>query len=120
MIINTEIVIIFISSIIILGILADDIRLRIARKRLINSIVQITLDNSTLQKKLADATNSPAEVDGFIKFLSDSRESAYEYIENVQEALKNYLNAINENDQEKATAYRLELFAYLPDQTSNN
>ena len=47
--------------------------------------------------------------DGFIKFLSQSRESAFTYIEEVQEAIGNYANDKTEDNYNK-------LISFLPNQ----
>lgn len=86
------------------------------RKTLV-SVAQLILDKEKLAHKLDKATleNSKEVNEGFIKFLSDSRQSAFDYIENVQEAIQNYLTSVENNDDVAMKAYRMELFSYLPE-----
>lgn len=113
--VSNEVLIAFLSSIVVIAIAIDDIRLRLDKKRLINSVVQLSLDITVLRKQLQDAKVSPTELDGFVKFLSESRESAFEYIEDVQKAIMNYLVAVQNNDNDGMVTSRLELFSYLPE-----
>jgi hypothetical protein len=112
---SIEAIIVFVSSIIIISIAIDDIRLRLDKKRLIDSIVQLSLDLTLTRKSLQDAKVSPTELDGFVKFLSDSRSSAYDYIESVQAAIERYLVAIENKNEDEIITARLELFSYLPE-----
>ena len=112
---SIEAIIVFVSSIIIISIGIDDIRLRLDKKRLIDSIVQLSLDLTLTRKSLQDAKVSPTELDGFVKFLSDSRSSAYDYIESVQAAVERYLVAIENKNEDEIITARLELFSYLPE-----
>lgn len=118
--ISTEVIIIFLASLIVLGILVDDVRLRVSRKRLINSILQLTLDKATLQAELKEANAPEPGTEGFIKFLSESREAAFTYIEDVQGALNRYLDALTKDDKEQIEVSRMELFSYLPNETKNS
>jgi len=112
---SIEAIIVFVSSIIIISIGIDDIRLRLDKKRLIDSIVQLSLDLTLTRKSLQDAKVSPTELDGFVKFLSDSRSSAYDYIESVQAAIERYIVAIENKNEDEIITARLELFSYLPE-----
>lgn len=90
-------------------------------KKLISVIAQLIVDKTMVEKKLdAQTMLASKEVnDGFVKFLSESREAAFEYIEDVQRAIQNYLSAIDSNDSEKILLARMDLFSYLPDKTEN-
>lgn len=90
------------------------------RKRhhaMILSVAQLIIDKGILVERLeqAELAASKEVNDGFIKFLSQSREEAFKYIENIQLATQNYLKAINSNDNEAIEIARMELFSYLPD-----
>lgn len=90
-------------------------------KKFISVIAQLIVDKTMVEKKLdAQTMLASKEVnDGFVKFLSESREAAFEYIEDVQRAIQNYLSAIDSNDSEKILLARMDLFSYLPDKTEN-
>lgn len=86
-------------------------------RKLIKVIAQLIVDNQILKGKLDESTslNSKEFSDGFIKFLSESREAAFKYIEDVQGSIQNYLDAINTNDKDKIEIAKMDLFSYLPD-----
>ncbi len=86
-------------------------------RKLIGVIAQLILDKDVLADKLNESLslNSKEFNDGFIKFLSESRESAFTYIESVQGAIKNYLDATNKNDNDAIVTARMELFSHLPE-----
>ena len=88
-------------------------------RKLIGVIAQLILDKDVLADKLNESLslNSKEFNDGFIKFLSESRESAFTYIESVQGAIKNYLDATNKNDNDEIVTARMELFSHLPEST---
>jgi hypothetical protein len=46
-----------------------------------------------------DSTDSDIHKENFIKFISDSRDSAYEYIESVQNGLYTFINAVKPDIQ---------------------
>ncbi len=67
----------------------------IRKKRLMLALVQQKVDSFILTEhlqKLTDAqgVKSIEETDGFLRFLSESREAAFKYIEDVQEAIEEY------------------------------
>lgn len=71
------------------------IKLRRDKKRLLNAITSMTLDNFILKGELDrardEAQNSSIEQsDGFLKFISESRDWAFKYIEEVQDGLKKF------------------------------
>jgi ABC-type uncharacterized transport system involved in gliding motility auxiliary subunit len=71
------------------------ILLSLNNKRLRRDVAQLTLDKITLysqldQMSVGNQNKSLEQTDGFVKFISESREWAFVYIENVQEALEEY------------------------------
>lgn len=85
--------------------------------RLIRVIAQLILDKDAIAQKLDEQMimNSKEVNDGFIKFLSESREAAFNYIEDIQKSVYEYMKAIESNDNDKILTARMELFAHLPD-----
>lgn len=64
-----------------------------------NAQKQISMIKQALMNIVLNTTDVPEEdidihKENFIKFLSDSREWAYEYIEDFQETLKNFLDEV--------------------------
>jgi hypothetical protein len=88
-------------------------------KKIVVATAQLILDNEVLSEKINDLnTMSTKEFsEGFIKFLSESREAAFEYIENVQASIQDYLVATENNDQDAMISSRIALFSYLPETT---
>ena len=109
------ILLISISVILIIS-LAFNLRLFFNKKKLIGIIAQLLIDKEVITEKINDlnAMTSKEFSDGFIKFISDSRDAAFEYIENAQLIIKNYLGALESKDDDGATVYRMELVSLLP------
>lgn len=75
--------------------LISNLKSRSKRKLLANELIQQTLDKMALLQhveKLTAETQSKdiEQTDGFLKFVSDSRDWAFQYIETVQEALEEF------------------------------
>jgi hypothetical protein len=92
--------IIFLSLVaVIVTLILSVVRLRLKNRRLASELLQITLDQNTLMTKLAEELKRKEEVslektDGFLKFISESRELAFEYIEAMQEALVKFKDKV--------------------------
>lgn len=86
-------------------------------RKFIKVIAQLIIDNQVLKDKLDESMslNSKEFSDGFIKFLSESRESAFKYIEDVQTAIQRYLDAVNIGTEDEIVTARMELFSHLPE-----
>lgn len=134
MIDNIVNLIIFIASISAISVLLFLVfRLTLQRNNLRLQINQAKIDNSLLSEKVATLAaekdaNSLKEDDGFIKFLSSSRDWAFQYIETAQAAITNFADKMNpiakkleksENDDVKLMleAYK-ELVKIIPDEDS--
>ena len=85
--------------------------------KMISNVAQLIIDKGIILAKLeqAELANSKEVNDGFIKFLSQSRDAAFKYIEDVQIAIQNYLSAVESNNQEAIQIARMELFSHLPE-----
>lgn len=94
-----EFAIFFVSLATILGLVFYSVKLRLEKRRAFNSILQLVLDKEALTNKLSEAKieiqrlSSPD--DGFVKFLSESRVWAYEYIESAQKEIQEVVSAID-------------------------
>jgi predicted neuraminidase len=88
--------------------------------KLMKVIAQQTLNETILVNEnriLARAIENSdvPDKEGFIKFLSESRDSAFIFIENVQQSIsKLKLAMFNKNELEINLAYK-ELIAFLPE-----
>jgi hypothetical protein len=80
-------------------------------------MAQLIIDKGIILNRLeqAELANSKEVNDGFIKFLSQSRDAAFKYIEDVQMAIKNYLSAIESGNEDHIQVARMELFSHLPE-----
>lgn len=72
---------------------------RKARVDLLNKYVAVEIEKSVILDKLSEAfkeiqAKDVEESDGFLKFISESRDWAFQYIEEVQAALKAFDSAI--------------------------
>lgn len=84
---------IFSAFMVLLGLtLVDNIKQRLANKKLRLGVTQGLIDLMAIQAKLEDSSknNKIEETEGFLKFVSDSRDWAFQYIERVQIAIKNF------------------------------
>ena len=98
-------------------------------------IAQLILDNQVIANQLADymAQKTIEESDGFLRFVTQSRDWAFEYIEDVQEKLNNFVEQvgptlayydkygrINENESmNKIFDAYTELIKVLPESNEN-
>jgi hypothetical protein len=86
-------------TVVIFGLSYFAISLRMKGLQLAKLLIQSELDKKMLSIEFQKAVAKNNEADlqnsnGFIKFISESRDSAYEYIESVQESLINFDNEI--------------------------
>jgi hypothetical protein len=67
-------------------------------KKIVNIYLKTLIDNvilkDTIEKELAQAVHPTEDAESMIKFLSDSRTAAFDYIEEVQATLRNFLSKI--------------------------
>jgi hypothetical protein len=83
-----------ISSIFII----DSMLTRIKMKKIVNIYLKTLIDNvvlkDTIEKESAQSVHPTEDTEAMIKFLSDSRTAAFEYIEEVQATLRNFLSKV--------------------------
>ena len=75
-------------------------KLKLQKDKMQASIDQLLIDKSILLERVSTLAaekdaNSLKEDDGFIKFLSNSRDWAFSYIEDVQEKMKNFQESVD-------------------------
>jgi hypothetical protein len=90
-------------SVVILGILLVlmttasvllSIKILILKKRIIALAISLVKVEDIFNSKKEDESDSDIHKENFIKFLSDSRDWAYEYIEDVQRSLTLFISEI--------------------------
>jgi hypothetical protein len=84
---------------IIVVLLINNLAIRSKNRRLSADIIQIALDKSIISKKLKEEldkkdSESIEKSEGFLKFISQSRDWAFDYIEQVQAALIEFKNRV--------------------------
>jgi biopolymer transport protein ExbB/TolQ len=104
------------SAIFILSIVA--IVLKIKNNKIISVVAQLFVDKSVLSEEIDRLSfivnNGPSIENDFIKFLSDSRDGAYEYIEKVQSAIEALYKAMESDKESEIDRTYKELLKFLP------
>lgn len=96
------------------------IYLLIKNRRLTARATQATIDRMAamdmLYNLMDEQQNANVEqTDGFIKFISDSRDWAFTYIEDVQQALQVYDVALSTDDAKIINEAYKKLLSFLPE-----
>lgn len=97
-----------------------NIAMAIKLKRSMKNATQLATDKLVLMMQLERMTEtnnvkSLEETQGFIKFISDSRDWAFQYIEDVQKALTEYDEALSSNNAKLINEKYKSLIGFLPD-----
>jgi hypothetical protein len=104
------------SIILALSIIA--IVLKIKNNKFISVIAQLFVDKNVLSEEIDRLSfivnNGPSIENDFIKFLSDSRDGAYEYIEQVQTAIEALYKAMESDKESEIDRTYKELLKFLP------
>jgi uncharacterized protein with gpF-like domain len=119
-----EIAVYAVASLLFVYVAIDNIRVRMLNKKLTAEILQLLIDKNNLideAKRIADMSGSAKSADreGFIKFLSESRDLAFGYIEKFQSSLTKLRNAAKAKDQQLIEQSITELLELLPDETNS-
>lgn len=96
------------------------VKLVLSNRKLFARAVQAEMDRIVTMvelEKLNAEKNAQAieKTDGFLKFISESRDWAFQYIEDVQEAIKEYDAALSKNDPHLMNAAYKKLIDMLPE-----
>jgi hypothetical protein len=82
-----------IVSVSFFSLMLNNISLRFANMRLTEDLLKSFVNyNIILEKGISQESEKIEQNDGFLKFVSDSRDWAYAYIEEVQEGLNKFIN----------------------------
>jgi hypothetical protein len=119
---NLSIFIIY--TVIVSVLIVSYIKEKNAHKKVFALLVQSIIDKEELLKNFQEFVNDQSvqavqETDGFVKFISESREWAFGYIEDVQKAIQVLADTPRSNRAEYNEAYK-KLIAFLPEQTKEN
>lgn len=90
-----ELVSLVISLALIGFLIVETVRLRIKMKRVSVALLQSEINREAIEKKLLEALDSKdssslEQTEGFLKFVSQSRDWAFQYIERVQISIKKF------------------------------
>ena len=113
---------VFIAYIIIVAFLVIFyVKLTVSYKKTMALLVQSLMDKEELLKKFEEFVNDQSikaieETDGFVKFISQSRDWAFEYIEDVQKAIQ-VLSETPRSDRTQYNEAYKRVLEFLPDKT---
>jgi len=92
-------------------------------KRSLAVVTQLVIDKNALLDELSKANfiteNSSDLNDGFIKFLSESRDMAFEYISDVQASIESLKVAMDLRDEEMINESYVKLISFLPSENQD-
>lgn len=83
-----DLLIFIVVVVIITGTILENIRLRNKNIELLFLLTQLKLDNDSIKKNLSSSED--VEKDHLIRFLSETRESSFMFIEDFQKEIKNF------------------------------
>ena len=109
-----------VMAIIIALLVALNIRLSFKLRKFYSENLQLAADKITLLlqlDKLAETRDikSVEDTQGFIKFLSESRDWAFNYIEDVQTGISEYVLALDNGDPDRIAESLEKLVGMLPE-----
>ncbi len=101
------------------AVVASFISLYFKYKKVLKDFVQSEIDKYILLEQVEKAnqeinTLKIQETDGFLKFISESRDWAFSYIEDVQKTIERLHTAMEASDEAKITEAYAELVKFLP------
>ncbi len=113
-------IVLAILSLISVSLLAGMLIVYINNRKTLAQLVQAELDKVMLMnrvEKLAEELQAleTQQSDGFLKFISQSRDWAFDYIENVQSAIVDLNISMTASDEAKITEAYQKLLKFLPD-----
>jgi hypothetical protein len=77
--------------------LIDNVRVRLKNKKLALSVLQERIDKNIIIDKISkdlDKTKPIEQTDGFLKFISESRDLAFSYIEEAQTGISKFVKRV--------------------------
>jgi hypothetical protein len=113
-----EIIAFSIFIVIFVATLISNLRATYKNRKLRDQILQLGLDKAMLLEnmdKISGRNNPIEKTEGFLKFVSDSRDWAFKYIEDVQAAIQEFNLAIESKDDKKIESALNNLKNFLPD-----
>jgi hypothetical protein len=93
------------------------IKLSLNNRKLLAQALKSEMDRimTMVQLEKMQGSNDVEKTDGFLKFVSDSRDWAFQYIEDIQKALVEYDAALSTDDAKIINEAYKKLMSMLPD-----
>lgn len=102
---------------------ATSVRLSLKFNKSVQVSTQLFVDRVALQEEIDRLSfinsNSTDIENGFVKFLSESREQAFAYIEEVQDAIVSIKVAMDLNDEALISEAYTKLISFLPSDSAD-
>lgn len=118
MIVSIETIIIATLLVTVLILVAFIAKFALRSRRLAANVVQLIIDKNAIAEELDRlsfiSSNSTDIENGFIKFLSETRESAYEYISDVQASIAELKQAMDSGKDDDIESSYKKLIGFLP------
>lgn len=119
----TDLIAVLVVTSFIATLLVNSYKLREENKNNIKKIIQLEIDKDMISSQLdkiwqEHQDKKLEETDGFVKFLSQSRDWAFNYIEDIQHAI--FVLKEKYDDKEAIDESLKELFDMLPQNKENN
>jgi hypothetical protein len=119
-----EIAVYAVASLLFVYVAIDNIRVRLLKKKLTADVLQLLIDKNNLIEEATRIAGEgsyakSADREGFIKFLSESRDMAFGYIEKFQTSLQKLRTAKSSGDLVKIEQSISELLELLPEETNS-
>jgi hypothetical protein len=118
-----ELIAFSIFIVIFVATLIANLRVTYKNRKLRDQILQLGLDKAMLLdsiEKLSGKQNPIEKTEGFLKFISDSRDWAFKYIEDVQLAIEDFNKAVDSKNDEQIEAALNNLKSFLPENEEEN
>jgi hypothetical protein len=121
-----ETIIISVLTTVILFLVGGNIYQHFRYRRISAKLLEVSMNQALISENIGVINNGKyvhqdvADSDGFLKFLSDSREWAFGYIEEVQEAILKLSDAMQSGNEDKIHVAYIHLMTYLPTESANN
>jgi GTP-binding protein EngB required for normal cell division len=115
----------FVSFIVIFTLLLiSNILIRIKNRKLVKEATQLNIDKliflDKIEKLIQDKDNKALEEsDGFLRFMSESRDWAFKYIEDVQASISELMSAVESKNDDKIESAFKALKDFLPNEEEN-
>ena len=119
----TDLIAVLVVTSFVATLLVNSYKLREENKNNIKKIIQLEIDKDMIASQLDKVWQEHQdkkleETDGFVRFLSQSRDWAFSYIDDVQKAIQDVKTCIESGyDTEQKLG---KLFSFLPENKENN